>query len=237
MVGAQRAGCSGAGACLNDFVGGFGDGVRNFIPDTVNGLKSTLANDADCLTLSSKCDLQAIIDPTTMITRPAGRVVGDVANGNYKDLGYVAGNTTTGLVLSYVAGEALGAAGRAFKVEPIYDGTPLGPEAPAGGPKVVGGESAEASFGRQMHGQFDQLLKGLAKDDPGSWKSALTKGADRPDGFFNGDPIELKPNTPSGLSAGLSQLKRYMGAFGRSQSYLYVYDAAGNIILLEIVTP
>jgi RHS repeat-associated protein len=99
-----------------------------------------------------------------------------------------------------------------------------------------GGESVAAANGRNMHELFNRLLKQLNKEDS-SFEPAATTGANRPDGFFNGNPIELKPNTPTGISAGLRQLRRYVTAFGKSEGYLYVYDAKGNITLLSVVTP
>jgi hypothetical protein len=56
-----------------------------------------------------------------------------------------------------------------------------------------------------------------------------------PDGFFDGKPIELKPHTPSGISAGRRQLNRYMDAFKQEEGFLYTYDTSGNISLLESV--
>jgi len=104
------------------------------------------------------------------------------------------------------------------------------------GPGVAGGESDAAAFGRSIHSQFDDQLRELSQSDS-RFQPGLRSGTYRPDGFYDGDPIELKPNTPSGLRAGRGQLRRYVGAFGTDQGYLYTYDANGTISLTETVTP
>lgn len=45
--------------------------------------------------------------------------------------------------------------------------------------------------------KFDDELRKLSEEDP-RWQPGLRSGKDRPDGFYDGDPIELKPDTPSG---------------------------------------
>lgn len=68
--------------------------------------------------------------------------------------------------------------------------------------------------------------------DP-KWRPGLRSGPNRPDGFYGSVPVELKPNTPSGLSKGRTQLRRYMNAFDSEVGYLYVYDDYGNFTLKE----
>ncbi|MDR6623609.1 RHS repeat-associated protein [Sinomonas atrocyanea] len=99
-----------------------------------------------------------------------------------------------------------------------------------------GGESRAAATGRAIHNRFDDQLRELSRSDP-RWQPGLRSGPHRPDGFFDGDPIELKPNSPSGLSAGRNQLRRYIGAFGAERGYLYTYDENGVISLREELLP
>jgi len=63
-----------------------------------------------------------------------------------------------------------------------------------------------------------------ARFEPG-----LTSGPHRPDGFYDGDPIELKPDSPSGRRSGERQLRRYMEKFDRDKGYLLYYDKQGAI--------
>jgi hypothetical protein len=88
-----------------------------------------------------------------------------------------------------------------------------------------GGESSAAARGRALHAQFNQDLD--AAGDP--FSPGLSSGPNRPDGFFDGDPKELKPNNPAGVARGLRQLNRYMDAFGSDVGYLYTYDEEGII--------
>jgi hypothetical protein len=55
-----------------------------------------------------------------------------------------------------------------------------------------------------------------------------------PDGFLDGNPIELKPNTTSGIAAGQSQLQGYMKAIGSDYGFLYLYNTDGtyNVMVL-----
>ena len=98
-----------------------------------------------------------------------------------------------------------------------------------------GGESPAAATGRQIHKLFDEGLDQLSQVDD-RWRPGLTTGPHRPDGFFDGKPIELKPHTPSGISAGRTQLKRYMDAFDQDAGLLYTYDTGGNISLFQSVS-
>lgn len=98
----------------------------------------------------------------------------------------------------------------------------------------TGGESKAAATGRQIHKLFDEGLEQLSQLDD-RWQPGLKSGPHRPDGFFDGKPIELKPHTPSGISAGRSQLNRYMTAFKQEEGHLYTYDTSGNISLYQSV--
>jgi RHS repeat-associated protein len=95
--------CNDVFGCANDFVGGFGDGVVNFIPDTVNGFKATLQNDANCLTFSSGCNLQNIFMPGESMLQAS---IHQAATGDFRDLGHTAGNITTGIVVGAAVGAA-----------------------------------------------------------------------------------------------------------------------------------
>jgi RHS repeat-associated protein len=104
--------CNDVFGCANDFAGGFGDGVVNFIPDTVNGFAATLQNDANCLSFSSGCNLQDIMMPGQSMVQAS---IHQAATGDYRDLGHTAGNITTGIVV----GAAVGAAADAFLPESL----------------------------------------------------------------------------------------------------------------------
>jgi RHS repeat-associated protein len=95
--------CNDVFGCANDFAGGFGDGVVNFIPDTVNGFKATLQNDANCLTFSSGCNLQNIFMPGESMLQAS---IHQAATGDFRDLGHTAGNITTGIVVGAAVGAA-----------------------------------------------------------------------------------------------------------------------------------
>jgi hypothetical protein len=96
-----------------------------------------------------------------------------------------------------------------------------------------GGESRAAATGRAMHDNFDNGLREASQIDS-RIQPGLKSGPHRPDGFFEGQPIELKPATPSGLAAGRAQLKRYVNEFGAQRGYLFTYDKDGVIFLHSI---
>jgi hypothetical protein len=101
-------------------------------------------------------------------------------------------------------------------------------------PAKFGGESEAAAYGRAIHSAFDDYLRAMSADDP-LWQPGLRSGPLRPDGLYDGDPVELKPNTPSGIRVGVTQLNRYISGFGTEQGYLYTYDAEGNISLHRVL--
>jgi hypothetical protein len=93
--------------------------------------------------------------------------------------------------------------------------------------KPRGGDSPAAARGRQVHEEFKEKVK--AKEDKG-WRpnpvyedpatgKKLIPDARTP----NGNPIELKPNTPSGRAAGKRQMKKYEAAAKKKGRVLY-YD-------------
>jgi RHS repeat-associated protein len=104
------------------------------------------------------------------------------------------------------------------------------------GTKQIGGETEKTAYGRAIHSEFDQRLQELSNENP-RWQASLKSGPNRPDGFYDGDPLELKPGTPSGIKSGITQLNRYIRAFGASQGYLYTYDIDGNISLYRVLYP
>lgn len=104
----------------------------------------------------------------------------------------------------------------------------------AAGGAARGGESAAAATGRQMHTEFDQQLRNLSEVDP-RFQPGLKSGPNRPDGFFDGQPIELKPDTPSGIRAGQSQLTRYMNAFDSDTGYLVLYGKDGSFRMGQVM--
>ncbi len=92
--------------------------------------------------------------------------------------------------------------------------------------KPRGGENPAAARGRQVHEEFKQKV--AAKKDEG-WKENVTlydaNGRKlHPDALTpNKNPIELKPNTPSGRAAGKRQIKKYEAATGKRGRVIY-YD-------------
>jgi hypothetical protein len=88
-----------------------------------------------------------------------------------------------------------------------------------------GGESDAAKFGRDVHVGFDKSMTELGKTDP-RFTGSVTSGPIRPDARFQNVAIELKSNTPSGIRAGGTQLRKYGGGF------LLTYDEVHRIPLL-----
>lgn len=92
--------------------------------------------------------------------------------------------------------------------------------------KARGGESPAAARGRQVHEEFKQ--KAHEKGWQTSYQKKLidpkTGREVRPDAVTpKGNPIELKPNTPSGRAAGKHQIKKYEAATGKKGRVIY-YD-------------
>ena len=86
-----------------------------------------------------------------------------------------------------------------------------------------GGENADTAAGREAHKQFADKVK----QKPG-WQSepSLTDPATgktvKPDALTpSGHPVELKPNSPSGVKAGKSQMKKYERATGKRGRVVY----------------
>ncbi len=93
---------------------------------------------------------------------------------------------------------------------------------------------AKAGIGRAIHTVFDRALDDLNNMDP-SFEKGPKSGPNRPDGFYNGQPIELKPDTSSGRAAGMRQLQRYMKAYRQNVGYLYTYNDEGVISAEKVV--
>ncbi len=51
----------------------------------------------------------------------------------------------------------------------------------------------------------------------------------------NGDPVELKPHTRSGVRKGTRQLRRYLRSSGSSYGELWTYAYQGNLLILRKV--
>ncbi len=86
-----------------------------------------------------------------------------------------------------------------------------------------GGENAAAAFGRQAHAEFGRRIT-----DKGWEYEPRLLGVDgkyyKPDALTpRGYILELKPNTPSGRSAGASQMKNYQEQLGVKGRVIY-YD-------------
>jgi len=97
-----------------------------------------------------------------------------------------------------------------------------------------GGESRVALNGRNIHDTFDKGIREWSQTDS-RFEPGLKSGPNRPDAFFEKQPVELKPNSPSGIAAGRAQLTRYKGAFGAQRGYLFTYDENGLISLHSII--
>jgi hypothetical protein len=94
-----------------------------------------------------------------------------------------------------------------------------------------GGENAAAVRGRAAHQEFAEKVRAKAEDgwqseprltDPATGKTVI------PDAITpGGNPIELKPNTPSGHAAGKRQLGQYERITGKKGRVVY-YDPKGK---------
>jgi hypothetical protein len=88
------------------------------------------------------------------------------------------------------------------------------------------GNSPAASQGTSVHSstEWAEHLDSVGYQ-PGR---ALPSGA-RPDAFTDaGFPVELKPDSRSGITAGTRQLRRYMNEMGVDYGELWTYRVAGN---------
>ena len=57
----------------------------------------------------------------------------------------------------------------------------------------------------------------------------------KPDAAFEGNPVELKPNTSSGISLGKRQLQKYMIAMDRQLGYLVTYSDGGATFEITVI--
>ncbi|MDC3979960.1 hypothetical protein [Polyangium jinanense] len=91
-----------------------------------------------------------------------------------------------------------------------------------------GGETPAAARGRQVHEEFKKKVEAKQKEGK-DWRPnpriKLEDGTElRPDALTpKGNPIELKPNTPTGKAAGKRQIKKYEDATGQRGRVIY-YD-------------
>jgi len=86
------------------------------------------------------------------------------------------------------------------------------------GPMLIGGESSTAKYGRKVHEDFKEAVAAKGGNwvpsprlvDPTTGKVLI------PDALSpSGRPVELKPNTPSGIRQGKRQLKKYEEVTGK----------------------
>ena len=87
-----------------------------------------------------------------------------------------------------------------------------------------GGESAKAARGRAAHEEFKVKVKSKPgwKSEPRGLVDPKTGKAVIPDALTpHGNPVELKPDTPSGRKAGKSQIKKYERATGKKGKVVY----------------
>ncbi|HVK64291.1 MAG TPA: hypothetical protein VM694_07450, partial [Polyangium sp.] len=89
-----------------------------------------------------------------------------------------------------------------------------------------GGETPAAARGRQVHKEFTEKVE--AKQGEGWRANPTIRTPDgkvlRPDAITpNKNPIELKPNTPTGKAAGKRQIKKYEAVTGKRGRVIY-YD-------------
>jgi hypothetical protein len=108
---------------------------------------------------------------------------------------------------------------------------------PVGPACLIGGHSPAAATGQAVHN--DPAL--TAAMDAIGFRRGPTTGAQRPDFLArHNDPIELKPNSPSGLSQGRTQLSGYLrgGSFGRQgELWAYTVRPSGLWVLQRAAVP
>ncbi|MDC0740009.1 hypothetical protein [Polyangium mundeleinium] len=86
-----------------------------------------------------------------------------------------------------------------------------------------GGENPAAARGRQVHKEFTEKVEAKKGEGWDPRPSIKKDGKElRPDALTpNGNPIELKPNTPTGKEAGKRQMKKYEEAFRKKGRVIY----------------
>ena len=95
------------------------------------------------------------------------------------------------------------------------------------------GNSTAAAAGKSIHHgpEWKEHLESLGYDQPGTIRGSNL----RPDGFTDdGFPIELKPDTASGIKAGTRQLRRYMRAMGVDEGQLWTYRSTPDGIAFHL---
>jgi len=104
---------------------------------------------------------------------------------------------------------------------------PRGPPSPTtSAPKKRGGENEKAALGRQKHEEFKKKVERKKGWDPRpTLEHPITKQKLHPDALTrNGNPIELKPNTPSGRAAGKRQMRKYEAASDGKKGRVIYYE-------------
>ena len=80
-----------------------------------------------------------------------------------------------------------------------------------------------------------RLLNGLDKDsEPSQTLRTASGNAYRADTFYHGNRVELKPETPTGLSAGLRQLQGYMSNMQTSIGWLVTHGGDGTFTWYQV---
>ncbi len=99
------------------------------------------------------------------------------------------------------------------------------------------GNSGAAARGTSVHNGPEW---GRHLDNAGYQRGGPLSSGDIPDGFTAGGfPVELKPDTASGIKAGTRQLRRYMNQMGVDYGELWTYtvDASGDVTFRLARTP
>ncbi|HEY8374685.1 MAG TPA: polymorphic toxin-type HINT domain-containing protein [Pseudonocardiaceae bacterium] len=95
------------------------------------------------------------------------------------------------------------------------------------------GNSAAASRGTRVHNGPEW---GEHLDSLGYSRGHQISPGNIPDGFTaDGFPVELKPNTKSGIKAGTRQLRRYMNEMGVDYGELWTYRDTPDGIVFDLV--
>jgi RHS repeat-associated protein len=103
---------------------------------------------------------------------------------------------------------------------------PIAPQGPVIDSAVNPGNTLAAGQGTAIH-NGPEWVEHLDSLDYGH--SAYIKSGARPDGFtVDGYPVELKPDTKSGIKAGTRQLRRYLGDMKTQYGELWVYNVDGS---------
>jgi hypothetical protein len=95
------------------------------------------------------------------------------------------------------------------------------------------GNSAAAARGTRVHNGPEW---GEHLDSLGYSRGHQISPGNIPDGFTaDGFPVELKPNTASGIKAGTRQLRRYMNQMGVDYGELWTYRDTSDGIVFDLI--